>query len=432
MNGQPMAVVRPLTGSMPAPLSCVLWLDAEFGPRMRDVLAQHGVQVTLVKTAMECAEALQHTPDVFLGMGSGEVLAAYRVWMSVRQRALLIGQQDPDAFAEWKAQGVAVLPGPLPRPAVDWLARLQPAAMPWTPNPAQLAWNDPGGVALRPSAFARPRLVAVVSAAGGVGKTTTVSLLARLAAEKGLKVAVVEGDEDKSGILRLFGQSPATTGLDTIPPVLWEDPQALVADVERCAVHLPQRQGSITVYPMVGTAQGLKLPNLDVWPALLSHFLGTYELVLCDLPPRIRDVIVFGTLQMADRAVLVYEPTEVNLDSYIKHVQISRELELDTTAFRLLLNRTSDMGLAQESFTQCVEGVDLLGTVPEDAAAHRAYVNTGRLQFGPGSPWRTVYARLMGEPEPDTTAAPPTGASRHATAQAPKSPLWKRVLGLTV
>lgn len=430
MNGQSMTVVRPRVTTEPTPLSCVLWLDAEFGPRMRDVLMQQGVDVTLVTTATECAEALQHRPDVFLGMGSGEVLAAYRVWMSVRQRGLLIGQQDPDAFGEWRAQGVMVLPGPLPRPAVEWLAQLQPTTAPWTPNPAQLAWSDSGTAGARPGAFAHPRLVAVASAAGGVGKTTTTSLLARLAAEKGLNVAVVEGDEDKSGILRLFGQHPATAGLDTIPPVLWDDPQALRHDVEQCAVRLPQRQGSITVYPMVGTPQGLKLPNLDVWPALLTHLLGQYDLVLCDLPPRIRDVIVFATLQMADRAVLVYEPTEVNLDNYIKHVQISRDLELDTRAFRLLLNRTSDMGLAPELFEKCVEGVDLLGTVPEDGAAHRAYVNTGRLQFGPGSPWRTIYARLMGDPEPDE--ADPGSAPRHATARTPKSPLWKRVLGLTV
>lgn len=415
---------------------CVVWVDGPFGTRLATYLATRHLTAVPVGSLTAATAALETPSTHFIGLASGEVLAAHHLWAAVPHRALLIGQQDPTAFREWEAQGVAILSGPLPHPVADWLDNLDGGPAWEVPQPA-LDWTD----SPRPASTPPPRIIVTSSTAGGVGKTTTASLLARLAAEQGARVTLVEADEDKSGLLRLFGHAPATQGLDTISSILWNDPAALFPAVAECAVTVPVRPGTVTIYPMVGRAEGLVLSQPDSWAGLLRHLADSADLVLVDLPPRFRDVLAFTSVQVADCTVLVYEPTEINLDAYIKHVTLAQELDLDVHRFRLVLNRVTDAGLDPGQFTACVPEVPLVGVIPENPVAYRTYVNTGRLVLDPTSPWRDVYRLLTSGAAPSSTAPaltlgrlPPSVPTpvRVSTAKpAEPAPFWRRVLGLS-
>ena len=427
-------------------LSCVIWVIGDLGPRLAQHLESPTIRAHAVKTTVEAEAAFRHDPDVFIGAAnSPEVMAASPLWTRVRHRALLVGSRDPNApeYQPWARQGVAILAGQLPRPVDEWVAGLTAApdeALGWTlsEDGADLGWD----AQVTAQQHGPAPILAIGSTAGGVGKTTTASILARLAAEEGQRVALVEADEDKSGLLRLFGKDPAEHGLDTIPRILWDDPERLFPEVEACGVSVNLRPGALTIYPMVGKVEGLVLKRADPWIGLIEHLATTADLVICDLPPRLRDMLAYGPVRIANQTLLLYEPTEVNLDAYIKHVAMAKspELDLDTRRFRLVLNRMSNTGLTPEKFERCVPDVPLIGVIPEDLDGHRTYVNTGRIVLEADSPWRALYSHVMrpdlspvAEPArrpPQPTARLTATPVRTGPSTPAKRPLVKRIFGL--
>lgn len=428
-------------------LHCVIWVSGDLGSKLAQHLESRFTCRALAVTAPADAEAaLRHGPDVFIGAANNpDVRAAAALWAGVRHRALLVGSRDPHTpeYQEWARRGVAILAGDLPRPVDEWAAGLAAASEPvlgWAPGETapDLAWDPQAS----PRRAGRGLILAVSSTAGGVGKTTTASILARLAAEAGQHVVLVEADEDKSGLLRLFGRDPADQGLDTIPRILWDDPDRLFPEVEARGVSLNLRPGSVTIYPMVGQVEGLVLKRPEPWMALIEHLAQAADLVICDLPPRLRDALAYGPVRIADQTLLLYEPTEVNLDAYIKHVAMAKsdELDLDPRRFRLVLNRWSNAGLPPEKFERCVPDVPLIGVIPEDLEGHRKYVNTGSITLTGDSPWRDLYARVVSarDPEPERAPGRPPQPAAHLVQAPPRRPdrpadhrpLFKKILGL--
>src|SRR5580704_16012139 len=150
----------------------------------------------------------------------------------------------------------------------------------WAARPVQLR-SAPVDVAT----FCAQSHVLVVAGKGGVGKTTMAAALARMAAQAGSSVLIVEL-EGKSGIAGAFGR---TGDLDYEETVLWGD---------------PARRGE-------GSVRGRRItPDDALVEYLEDHGLGRVSRrlartgvldVVSTAIPGIRDVLVLGKVKQLER-----------------------------------------------------------------------------------------------------------------------------------
>lgn len=241
------------------------------------------------------------------------------------------------------------------------------------------------------------RTIACFSTAGGVGKTTTASILARLLQEAGRRVTIVEADEEKAGILRMFGYEPATNGLDMIPPMIWPDMGALAEKLEEIKIPINRQKGlhPIITYPLVGQLEGLQVENNEYFRQFLTMLQADADYLIVDLPPRLRDVVTIATLIVADAVVFVYEPTEPNLDAAVRHMHdVEVTQYFDRKKYALLINKDTARGLSVSTMARTID-LPLLGVIPEQTVMYQAMANTGRILLGADSPWRLVLAALQ-------------------------------------
>lgn len=433
----------------------VIWLDAPHAQRLAAYLQAEWAPIRLVDSAAALQEVLaQHRIDRLIVAYSPAWEAAQAVWQHIPFVGVLIAQRDPAECAQWVDKGVTLLTGPLPGNVVQWMRQCdaaQPGAQEADPH-HDLQWDDAGLSAAQVGASVsaraggpdagrqlasasgrghQPRIVAFFSTAGGVGKTTTTSIMARLLLERGHRCAIVEADEEKAGILRLFGLTPATRGLDSIEEIIWPDPEALRQEVATIAIPLRGRLQGLVIYPLVGTLEGLQVPDWEVFAGFLQMLSHDYDYVLVDLPPRLRDAMTLATLTAADTVVLCYEPTEANLDAGLRHMANVEEMgRFSRDKYRLVINKVDRTGVPPAVMASTLK-LPLLGAVPQDSETYHTLANTGKISIRPESPWRTIFgelAREWGDPVEAVAGDPgvPRAAARNRGAI---KPWWRRVLG---
>lgn len=234
--------------------------------------------------------------------------------------------------------------------------------------------------------------IAVFSPGGGVGKTTMVVHLAKLAEQARINVVIIETDEDKGGVLRYLGKQPAHVGLDSLTESDWENE----INFESKIGEIVQSVGRIKVIPMVGTLTGL-ICNMQNVNLLHSWAQSQFDLIIYDLPPRLRDVMTYSVLQEADQVVLVAEPTDVLMDALQKHLRLCKEVQKFhdlPQKYQLLVNKVPEKeGLDPEEMANAL-GLPLLGVIPADLEHYDMVINRARFDIPADSPWRMVAANL--------------------------------------
>ena len=434
----------------------VIWIPGVIGTRLAERLRADWDPIVAVSNGDE----LQRMTTT---MAIERVIVAYsddweqhqQFWRDVPHVALLLGNVEPPS--DWQDARITLLTGPLPNNVIAWMRKCDMEAETQV-DAAQLPWDEHNNathvepaVPFRPErpivtnrnhggdtlSLSRPlfnsRILAFFSTAGGVGKTTSTSVIARLLRERGRRVAIVEADEEKAGILRMFGMPPALQGLDSIPEMIWPDPEALSQKLEQIAVPLAQRGlPEIVIYPFAGALDGIQVPSREVFGDFLLMLQKQYDYVLVDLGPRLRDEMTLGTLNVADTVLLVYGPTEVDLDAALRHMQNVEEMaRFSRDKYRLILNKVEESSKINPRAVANTLNLPVLGMIPNDAATYHQMANTGRIALPADSPWRDIFVQLMNDlaesPEPSNSAQPTHSAKADKNAK----PHWiRRVLGL--
>lgn len=256
---------------------------------------------------------------------------------------------------------------------------------------SDLTWGEDPDLEFSPEPT-RTRSIALFSPGGGVGKTTAVVHLAKLAEQARINVGIIETDEDKGGVLRYLGKQPAQVGLDSLEETDWGN-EALF---KRRIGEIVQTVGRIKVVPMIGTLNGL-VCNVNNVSVLHDWAESQLDLTIYDLPPRLRDVMTFSVLQEANQVVLVAEPTDVLMDALQKHLRLCKEVKRFNDLpqkYRLLVNKVPEKeGLDPQEMAEAL-GIPLLGVIPAELEHYDKIINRARFDIPTDSPWRMVYENL--------------------------------------
>lgn len=120
-----------------------------------------------------------------------------------------------------------------------------------------------------------PRTVAVTSAASGEGKTTMALALARISADAGQKVLLIDCDLRRRSLSEFLPQKPKLGLLDVLTGASTLE-QALVRDTANKVDLLPARETAFTPVDVFGS---------DAMGDLLVRAREQYDLVICDCAP---------------------------------------------------------------------------------------------------------------------------------------------------
>jgi len=203
--------------------------------------------------------------------------------------------------------------------------------------PAPAAGNSP----LTPGSAPRGRVVTVFSAKGGCGKTTLVTNLAAVLADRGrCQVCIVDLDlafGDVAIAMQLF---PARTIADAVPLNGAIDSAAVAAMLTYHSAGL----SAIVAPTEPSTAETIHAP-------LVSHLLdvlrGDFDYVVIDTPPSF-DEPVLAALDVSDLIALIVTPDVPALKNLKITLETLIELSYPPDKFRLVLNRAdAKVGISQ-------------------------------------------------------------------------------------
>jgi flagellar biosynthesis protein FlhG len=232
----------------------------------------------------------------------------------------------------------------------------------------KLAPASPASVAAPPSA---PRIIAVTSGKGGVGKTHIVANLGLALARQGLKTLLIDADLGLANLDLLLGLSPRYTINDmlalrrTLDQVLVEGPEGLKV--------LPASSGIPELAELDDHQRLFLLDELD-------HYQEALDVVLIDTGAGISRNVMFFNLAAWERIVVANnQPTSLT-DAYaLIKVMATR---YGQRSFKLLVNDVPSAREASAVYLTLLQvaerflGSDLsleyLGFIPHDGAFNRA------------------------------------------------------------
>ncbi len=233
-----------------------------------------------------------------------------------------------------------------------------------------------------PQPVARPpRVIAVTSGKGGVGKTMFSVHLAARAARRGQRVLLMDADLGLANVDVMLGVSPAASIQQVV-----EDECSLQDVLVRC-----EEGGGFDVIPGGSGLHGLTRLSSAQQRILLDEMdaLGPrYDLVLIDTAAGIGDNVMYF-VSASESAVVVLTPDPTSLtDAYALIKVLSRQR--DMRRFMVVVNQAAELD-AQITFRRLLSVADryldvhleYMGHVPESGNVRRA-IQSQRLMT-PGS-----------------------------------------------
>jgi len=215
-----------------------------------------------------------------------------------------------------------------------------------------------------------PRVVAIGSGKGGVGKTNVVGNLAIACQRMGKRVLILDADLGLANIDIIFGLNPRHT-IEEVIRGEKELSQIIVEGPEDVSI-IPASSG---VHELVHLTEGQKINLLSEFESLNNIF----DLMLIDTGAGISSNVIYFNLAAEERIVVVTpEPTSIT-DAYaLIKVLFSRH---GTKNFSLLINLTRDEKEAKSVFqnmskvvARFMGGIDIdyAGFIPRDGLLQEA------------------------------------------------------------
>jgi flagellar biosynthesis protein FlhG len=215
-----------------------------------------------------------------------------------------------------------------------------------------------------------PRVVAVTSGKGGVGKTNIVSNLAIAFRRLGKRVLILDGDLGLANIDIIFGLKPVhnirhvISGEKDLAEVIVEGPEGILI--------IPAGSG---VLELAHLTNGQKLNLLNEFDTLDEDF----DIFLIDTGAGISSNIIYFNIAAQERIVVATsEPSSIRAASALIEVILTQH---GTRRFKLLVNMANDKEEARsvfENLSNAVErfaknvSVEYVGFIPKDDNFQRA------------------------------------------------------------
>ncbi|MFB6120781.1 MAG: AAA family ATPase [Halobacteriaceae archaeon] len=203
--------------------------------------------------------------------------------------------------------------------------------------------------------------LAVASGKGGTGKTTATLALGMALAEE-YDVTVIDADTGMANLLFHAGLDDAET---TLHDLLVEDTDATVADATY------ERFG-MRVVPCGTDLADFAAADPGRLRDVVAHLAADTDVLLLDSPATLGSKSAVLPIVLADRVVLVLQPTVPALSDGLKVQEYA--VSYDTGVAGVLFNRVRDPAAVEEveaTGADYFEG-PTLGAVPEDDAAPAA------------------------------------------------------------
>jgi septum site-determining protein MinD len=221
---------------------------------------------------------------------------------------------------------------------------------------------------------------AVASGKGGTGKTTSTVALGMALAER-YDVTVVDADTGMANLLFHAGLSDVET---TLHDVLAEEVAVEEATYERFGM---------TVVPCGTSLDGFR----DSDPTRLREVVATLaadtDVILLDSPPALDSRAAVLPVVMADRAVVVLQPTIPAISDGLKVQEYATSY--DTGVAGLLFNKVRDEGIeaVAEKTERYFEGATLAAVPESDCAREARRAGRPLLAHAPDSEAAEAYRR---------------------------------------
>ena len=206
--------------------------------------------------------------------------------------------------------------------------------------------NRVKGVRIYSAGSAFPRVVAVTSGKGGVGKTNIVGNLAIAFRRLGKRVLILDGDLGLANIDTIFGLSPTynirhvISGEKDLAEVIVEGPEGILI--------IPAGSG---VHELAHLTNGQKLNLLNEFDTLD----GDFDIFLIDTGAGISSNIIYFNIAAQERIVVATcEPSSIRSSSALMEIMHTQH---GTRRFKLLVNMVNDEEEARSVFE------DLTGTL---------------------------------------------------------------------
>jgi capsular exopolysaccharide synthesis family protein len=159
------------------------------------------------------------------------------------------------------------------------------------------------------------KVVGIVSALPGEGKTTVAAAFAAFAAKNGARTLLVDADLRNPSMTKLLGHAAAPGLLDLSAGDMSFD-QVVITDAKHKFDFLP----ASTQVEFSNSADVLNSPAIK---DMLNKARGDYEYVLVDLPPILPVVDVKAVAHLFDGFVLVVEWGSTSVDEIVKATDAS-------------------------------------------------------------------------------------------------------------
>ena len=203
------------------------------------------------------------------------------------------------------------------------------------------------------------RIIAVLSAKGGVGKTTTTSNIGAALADRGKSIIVMDGNITTPNLSIHLGIPLA--------PITLHDVLKGNANIKHA---IYRHESGLRVIPASLSVGALKGLNMDKMAGALLNLLGNAEIILIDGAAGLgREATAI--MELADEMILVTNPDMPSLTDALKAVKVAEQM--GTKVIGVVVNRFK--GEAHEvsiSEIRDMLEVPVIAVIPEDRAVPRS------------------------------------------------------------